>query len=59
MDQTARVEEVTTTHAYTNVRRGTTIRFLAIWRDVGFGAPSGNLFARNPSMTVVCLRDRI
>jgi hypothetical protein len=47
-------EELTTTFAFTGVRRDETIRFSARW---DFGA--GDLAVTVPSMTVVCLRDSI
>jgi hypothetical protein len=55
--QTKHWEEVTTTFAFTGVRRDETIRFSARWLSAEGSLDS--LSTIRPSMTVVCLRDSI
>lgn len=52
-DDDQEMEEVTTTFAFTGVRRNQTIRFSAAYYSMGIQTVA------NPSMTVVCLRNPI
>ena len=56
-DPDSEFEEVTTTFAFSNVRRDQTIRFSARWLSVE--SSTGNLNATTSSMTVACIRNPI